>query len=141
MDGQLETNSQRRLEMAGEQETWGSDPTHEKRWRLQRRSAAWRPPTDVYETEAEYVVMVEVAGMRGADFGVTLERGILSIRGLRREQGGLKAYHQMEIAYGEFLTQVRIPNRVDMERVEASYQDGFLKVVLPKIAPHKISIG
>ncbi len=140
MEGQLETNSQRRLDMAGDQEIWGSEVAPERHWRLERHPTAWRPPTDVYETEGEYIVVVEVAGMRGEDFGVTLERGILSIRGMRRERAGVKAYHQMEIAYGEFLTQVRLPTRVDQERVEASYQDGFLKVVLPKIAPRKIPI-
>jgi HSP20 family protein len=86
-------------------------------------------------------VVVEVAGMRGSEFSVTFDEQLLSIRGVRADKGGLKAYQQMEIAYGEFATEVRVPAVVDSGKVEATYADGFLRVVLPKVQPKQVSIS
>jgi HSP20 family protein len=51
---------------------------------------------------------------------------------VRRESEGMKVYHQMEVAYGDFLSEIRIPTPVVSERVKATYGDGFLRIVLPK---------
>lgn len=91
--------------------------------------------------EEAYVVMVEVAGMRGAEFVVTYNKKMLTIRGTRKDTSIQKAYHQMEIAYGEFATEVRIQAPIDASKIEATYNDGFLKVVLPKSRPRHISIS
>lgn len=123
----------------------GADPLRELEqagaWTVRQRSHAWRPPTDVYETEEAFVVLVEVAGMHEADFVVTLDRQLLSIRGVRADREGPKAYHQMEVAYGEFVTEVRIPVPLDAPRIEASYADGFLRVRLPKARPKQIAVS
>lgn len=84
--------------------------------------------------------MVEIAGMRGLEFSVSLDRQALTVRGMRGDSGGMKAYHQMEIAYGQFETAVRIPVLVDSSDIEATYGDGFLRVVLPKSRPKNIPI-
>jgi HSP20 family protein len=94
----------------------------------------------VYETETAYMVVVELAGMRGVDLTVSFEHEILSIHGSRSEAGGGKAYHQMEINYGEFLVDVHIHAPVDRDRIEATYRDGFLRVALPKALPKTIAI-
>ncbi len=109
-------------------------------WAVRRRPHLWRPPTDVFETEEAYVVMVEVAGMREAEFAVTLDRQILSIRGTRADSPTAKAYHHMEIAYGEFATEVSLAVPIEAATIQASYADGFLRVVLPKSLPKQISI-
>jgi HSP20 family protein len=128
------------VKFAGEEDLVPPKATRISGWRIQRRPALWRPPTDVFETETKYVVVVEVAGMRGNEFSVTLEKGFLSIQGVRADKSGLKAYHQMEIAYGEFISEVRLPTKINAEKVEAAYIDGFLRVVLPKSQPKTISI-
>ncbi|MCK4960866.1 MAG: Hsp20/alpha crystallin family protein, partial [Anaerolineales bacterium] len=51
------------------------------------------------------------------------------------------AYHQMEIAHGEFETEVRIPDPIDASNIEATYSDGFLRVVLSKTRPRQVSIS
>lgn len=109
-------------------------------WTVRQRSHVWRPPTDIYEVEDAFVVLVEVAGMREAEFAVTLDRQLLSIRGVRADREGPKAYHQMEVAYGEFVTEVQIPVPVEAPRIEASYADGFLRVRLPKARPRQIAV-
>lgn len=110
-------------------------------WRLTMRSAAWRPPTDLYETENAVVVRVEIAGMREDDFIIELNGRILAIRGIRQDQSERRAYHQMEIQFGEFAIELELPQHVEADQVEAVYNNGFLRVSLPKARPRQISIA
>jgi HSP20 family protein len=110
------------------------------RGRLSGRQHAWRPPTDLFETNDAVVVKVEIAGMQENEFHISLEGRILLIRGTRSDIMERRAYYQMEIPYGEFSTEVEIPVAVDAENVEAIYSDGFLRVVLPKARSFEIRI-
>jgi len=98
----------------------------------QVRSSIWSPPTDVYEIEQNYVIKVEIAGMRDEDFEVVFENNILMITGSRSDLNERRAYHQMEIRFGRFEIAVGIPVTVDMEKAAAEYKDGFLTILLPK---------
>ncbi|NIS82088.1 MAG: Hsp20 family protein [Anaerolineales bacterium] len=106
-----------------------------------RRSHIWRPPTDVYETEDAYIVLVEIAGMRDAEIAVTFGRRNLTIKGSRADTSARKAFHQMEIAYGEFATEAEVPSAIDASTIEATYSDGFLRVVLPKAKAKSVKVG
>jgi HSP20 family protein len=109
-------------------------------WQVGIHSYAWSPPTDVYETDASFVVRVEVAGMNQADFTVDIEENSMIIRGMRGEIPERRAYHQMEIRFGEFSTAVELPAGLDTAKAEADYRDGFLTVILPKLKPTGIPI-
>jgi HSP20 family protein len=109
-------------------------------WRLTNHPHVWRPPTDVYETEDKYVVIVEIAGMNEEDFSVTLDQNILTINGLRPDTLERKSFQQMEIYFGEFVTEVEFPSPVDANRCIAEYEQGFLWVSLPKSTPKSIFI-
>jgi len=109
-------------------------------WRAKLRSHIWRPPTDVYETKDSVVVRVEVAGMREEDFSISLSGKELVIRGIRPDIAERRAYHQMEIIFGEFMSEVELPCDVDAEQVNAEYKMGFLRLELPKTYPQKIKI-
>lgn len=104
---------------------------HTVSWHV--RSTTWSPPTDLYETEENCVIKVEVAGMRDEDFEVAFENNILMIRGQRLDQNEKRAYHQMEIRFGRFEIAVEIPVVVDIEKANADYKDGFLVILLPKV--------
>ena len=110
------------------------------RLRVAKRSHVWRPPTDVYEVEEAVVVRVEIAGMREDDFSISLSGKILAIRGMRSDVPERRAYHQMEIIFGEFLSEVELPGAVIADEVKAEYKDGFLRLYLPKARSHKINI-
>lgn len=110
------------------------------RWRLSMRSHAWRPPTDVYEREADVVVRVEIAGMKDDDFSISLTGRNLVIRGLRPDVPERRAYHQMEIYFGEFVCEIELPCAVINDEVRAEYQRGFLRVVLPKRKAQKVRV-
>lgn len=102
---------------------------HAVRWQVR---STWSPPTDVYETEGNCVIKLEIAGMRDEDFEVAFENNILMISGNRPDLNERRAYHQMEIRFGKFEIAVEIPVSVNMDKATAGYQDGFLVIVLPK---------
>jgi HSP20 family protein len=114
--------------------------TDTSRWRIISRPHAWRPPTDVYEIDEAMIVRVEVAGMREADFTISLVERNLTIRGIRQDISEKRAYHQMEIAFGEFITEVELAYPVLSEKVEAIYKDGFLRITLPIEKPKKVKV-
>jgi HSP20 family protein len=111
------------------------------RWRLIVRTPAWRPPTDVFEIEEAYVVRMEVAGMKEDDFTIELDQNTLSIRGVRSDWPERRAYHQMEIYFGEFDIEMELPGPVIASQAQANYQEGFLRVTLPKARPLQVQIG
>ena len=109
-------------------ESWYS----EVQWAVTRYGKSWRPPTDVYETDQDIVIKVELAGMAEEAFTIGFEGPHLVISGARRD-GTLKLkYKQMEIFCGEFRTSVFVEELVDKRGLSYSYKDGFLMVVLPK---------
>ncbi len=116
----------------------GGSHREESRWRFAARPRLWSPPTDVYETEGMFVVRVEIAGLQNGECSVSLDllpnmRQLLLISGLRPDdQLERRAYHQMEIPFGEFRVEIELPFAVVKEEIEARYQDGFLHVCLPK---------
>ena len=110
------------------------------RWRIISRPHAWRPPTDVYETDSAIIVRVEVAGMREPDFTISLVGRNLTIRGSRQDTSERRAYHQMEIPFGEFSTEFELPVMINSHQVEAIYRDGFLLINLPISQPKHIKV-
>ena len=112
-----------------------------QQWVLVRHAAAWRPPTDVYEAQGRLVVIVEIAGMRDKDIRIMLQGRRLLVSGARqREALADCAYHQMEILHGEFHCEVELPWPVAQDQVTAVYQDGFLRIELPRAPQHKVPI-
>jgi HSP20 family protein len=85
--------------------------------------------------------MVEIAGMRDGEFNVVLQDRRLMISGVRRRiSNDRMAFHQMEVRYGEFRTEVALPWPVSRESVSALYRDGFLRVELPHARNQQITI-
>ena len=109
-------------------------------WQVSLHSYAWSPPTDVYETETNFVIRVEAAGMRESDFSINAQDNFLVISGVRSESAEWRAYRQMEIRFGEFSTSIELPLGVDVSKADADYKDGFLNVILPKLKPTNIII-
>ncbi len=104
------------------------------------RSHAWRPPTDVFETAEEYIIRVEIAGMQDTEFTIVLDGRNLTIRGMRSDYPERRAFHQMEIRYGDFISEVEVPGAISAKEIEAFYNNGFLQVRLPKARPVKIQV-
>ena len=104
------------------------------------RASTWTPPTDVYETDENFIVRVEIAGMRDEDFEIAIENNLLLISGQRPDLNERRAYHQMEIRFGKFEIAVEIPAPVQIEGAAAEYKDGFLMIQLPKATTKHIKV-
>src|SRR6266568_5044402 len=101
-------------------------------------SPKWKPRTDVYETDDELIVHMDIAGMQADDFSVELDEGILRISGeraTRQQAGGKRHYHSMEVQIGPFERRFRLPVVVDPASIRATYEHGFLEIRLAKQPP------
>jgi len=108
-------------------------------------TTTWSPAVDIFETESEIVVKAEVPGMERKDITLNLENNVLTLRGERRflKEAKEENYHRIERSYGGFSRAFSIPVTVDDEKIRADYQDGVLKIVLPKkeqLRPKQIKI-
>jgi HSP20 family protein len=119
---------------------WISRVPGEYEWYLTRSKRAWRPPTDVYETDEHVVIKVEVAGVREDDFEISFVDRRLTIAGERRNPEGRLVYQNMEINYGEFRTEVLIQIALENSPIEATYEAGFLFIRLPKAREHRVQV-
>ncbi len=96
------------------------------------RPRTWRPPTDVYETDDAIIVKVEIAGMSPEDIQISFVDHVLTVRGVRPDMDAKNSYHCLEIPYGEFDSQVLLPGAINEDAIDARYENGFLRIVLPK---------
>ncbi len=103
------------------------------------RRDVWRPPTDVYETDSDIVIKVSLAGVRPEQIGIECNGEVVTIHGVREsaDQGTVRAYHQMEIRNGYFERRIAIHRPFDPRQARAQYEDGFLRVFIPK-APRPV---
>ena len=96
---------------------------------------SFSPPMDIYETEDNLVVVMEIGGMKAENIQVTFEKETLSISGNRAEPSSPPKIrlHQMEIDYGRFQRTLRIPFPLNTDDFKATYRQGFLMVTVPKV--------
>ena len=106
---------------------------------------SWEPRVDLVEEEHRLLMKVEIAGVRGEDIQLLYvpERNCMLIRGFRPEEdhtdGRRTSIHQLEILYGDFQREVRLPDvSIDAERIRATYRNGFLLVMIPKYDRHVV---
>ncbi|MBI1886750.1 MAG: Hsp20/alpha crystallin family protein [Chloroflexi bacterium] len=93
------------------------------------------PPADVYETEDAVIVVLDIAGIGDQEVEISVEGKTISVRGEREAAPGRpgRLYSQMEICYGPFVRELLLPADVDPDGVKATYNDGLLEIVLPKV--------
>jgi HSP20 family protein len=110
-----------------------------RRPKLAAGRGAWEPRVDLIEEEHRFLLKVEIAGVRGEDIQLLYlpERHSLVLRGVREEDdfsdGSRAGVHQLEIFYGQFQREVRLPEiSIDAKGIRATYRNGFLLVMIPK---------
>jgi HSP20 family protein len=96
----------------------------------QVRSSTWQPLVDVYERPQSVVILVELPGVRKEDISVTVTDGVLQITGVRTKQmpDRTQHVHLMEIPCGQFARFLRLPECVNIDRIEADFADGYLTI-------------
>lgn len=104
----------------------------------------WVPRVDIVEGSEAYRVHADLPGLVKEDVNITLEDGVLTISGERRNDfTGDEVCHLNERAQGRFSRSFTLRNTVDIDKIDASFKDGVLTVTLPKVEsakPRKIEI-
>ena len=97
-------------------------------------SAAVTPSIDVRETATELVVEAELPKMDEKDINVTLNNGVLTLKGEKKAEHEEKKddYHLLERSYGSFQRSFQVADTIDADQVKATFEKGVLKVTLPK---------
>jgi HSP20 family protein len=99
---------------------------------------AWAgmPAVDITEKDKDYEITAELPGMDESNIDVKFSDGMLTIKGEKKEEKEEKKkdYYLSERRYGSFQRSFQVPDGVDVDKIEASFNDGVLTVKLPKTA-------
>ena len=95
---------------------------------------AWAPSVDIYENKDQIVLEAELPGMNQDDFDLSVENNVITLRGERKFEKTEETdnYHRVERSYGAFTRSFTLPQTVSPEGATAEYNNGVLRVMLPK---------
>lgn len=115
-------------------DVFASFPFSDALTREAETTAAWIPAVDVFETKDGLRVIAELPGVDPDHVKVSVEQGILTLRGEKRQQAEeqTESVHRYERSYGVFQRSFQLPNSVDAERIDAKLEHGVLTISLPK---------
>jgi HSP20 family protein len=107
--------------------------------RIPEEAKSWSPAVDIFEKGDNLMIKTELPGMKLEDVDVYVTDDILTIKGDREPEAGIKEenYFRSEIAYGNFYRSVNLPFSVDTKSIEAVYEDGILRITLQRTAGSK----
>jgi HSP20 family protein len=105
----------------------------------------WVPPMDLVEAEDHFVLKADLPGLSEGDVSIEVQDGTLTISGERKAEHEQreKGWYRIERSFGSFNRSLTLPDGVDPERIEASFDNGVLEVRIPKPEerkPRRISI-
>jgi HSP20 family protein len=105
----------------------------------------WDPTVNVHEKEGKFYITAEIPGLKKEDISVSYDNRCVTIRGKEDfEKTEESAEHSMnEMRNGAFFKSFKMPGAIDEEKIEATYKDGVLTLILPhieKLKGNKIKI-
>lgn len=94
----------------------------------------WMPPVDIVEGKDKIQLKVELPGIKEDQVDLTVEDGLLTIRGERKfnRESNDDNYHRIERSYGTFVRSFTLPNSVEQTKIQASFAEGVLNIEMPK---------
>jgi HSP20 family protein len=95
---------------------------------------AWAPAIEISERKDAYMVSAELPGVSADEVEITFEDGLLTIQGERRDarDAAAEKVHRSERRYGAFRRSITLPGHLQAGKIEATAQDGVLRVLVPK---------
>lgn len=95
---------------------------------------AWMPNIDIFDEKDSLVLEAELPGMKRDDFDISIENNVITLKGERKFENKSEGnnYHRIERAYGTFSRSFTLPQEVSAEGATADFEDGVLRVTLPK---------
>jgi HSP20 family protein len=111
----------------------------------QATTTAWAPALDISERKDAYLVTVDLPGVEADDLEITFEDGLLTIQGERHfaHDSSEQQFHRVERRYGAFRRAITLPAQVEAEQIEASFDNGVLQILVPKMeeaTPKRIQV-
>ena len=102
---------------------------------LSRMIGMWVPTIDVYETDKDIRIKVDLPGMTARDLDISVKDHVLSIKGERKleEEVRDENFYRMERSYGSFRRMIELPVDVRKEQIDATFKEGVLTISLPKV--------
>lgn len=102
----------------------------------------WSPDTDILEVQNGLLIVMDIAGMQREDIRITVSGRLLSVSGFRKEPqvDHKKGVLRLEIDYGHFEKRFTLPEGLDSEQIDARYENGFLRLLLPYARTRTIDI-
>jgi HSP20 family protein len=96
--------------------------------------SAWTPAVDIFESENEYLIKLELPEVSRDDVKINLHDQTLTINGERKIEHDDRrdGYHRVERSYGQFYRSFTLPPNVNAEAINAQFKDGVLRLTLPK---------
>lgn len=111
----------------------------------QAATSDWSPAVDIKEENDHYLILADVPGVKPEDVEVTMEKGVLVIKGQRNVESKEERdnYKRVERVRGSFYRSFALPDTADVERISARSNHGVLEITIPKqavVQPRKIEI-
>lgn len=105
----------------------------------------WSPAVDIREEGDRFVIHADLPGVNAQDMDVTMEQGVLTIKGERKSESKTEkeGYKRVERVWGSFYRRFTLPETADAEQISAKTNQGVLEVVIPKkpaVQPKKIAV-
>ncbi len=94
----------------------------------------WAPAADVSETDDEFVIKAELPEVRKEDVSITVQDGVLTLSGERRQQKveEQEKIHRIERFFGSFARRFALPDNADEQGIRAESRDGLIVIRIPK---------
>ena len=110
----------------------GAMPSQFNREEMTRGS--WAPSVDIFEDKDRLILEAELPGMNREDFEISVENNVITLRGERKFEKKTEGdnYHRVERSYGSFTRSFTLPQSVTAEGATADFENGVLRVSLPK---------
>jgi len=102
----------------------------------------WAPSADISETDKEYLIRAELPAVKKEDVRVTVDKGIITIEGERKQQKEEKTekFHRVENLYGNFTRSFSLPEDINIDAIRCDEKDGVLTVHIPKTHTEKSTV-
>lgn len=105
----------------------------------------WRPAVDIKEENDRFLIKADIPGVDPKDIEITMEDGVLTIKGVRMEEKEEKRedYRRVERSRGTFYRRFSLPETANAEKIEATGKNGVLEIVIPKqekVLPKRIKV-
>lgn len=107
--------------------------------------SSWRPAVDIKEDDNGFVITADIPGVDPKDIEVTMENGVLTIKGERVDdkEEERQGYKRVERTRGSFYRRFSLPDTANAEKIEANGRHGVLEITIPKndkLLPRRISV-